>query len=134
GAHSVAGRLSAMVRAPLKEIKQVAVRYRRFPLFSSWAALLNTGGTQLPPILFAILYGPQVAGWLALSWRAVLIPAVIIGESVSQVYAGKASRLAQAEPHELRRLFYGSALTLLLIGLIPAAVMAIFGPELFQVV
>ena len=64
----------------------------------------------------------------------MLIPAVLIGEAVSQVYAGTASRLVQDQPETLPGLFYRTAFGLLLVGLVPAVLMAILGPEVFRVV
>jgi O-antigen/teichoic acid export membrane protein len=120
-------------RISVGSMVSAASRYRRFPVFSSWSALLNTGSLQLPPVLFAALYGPQVAGWLSLSWRALVIPSVLVGEAVSQVYFVTASRLARANPSAVLRLFSRMTLALLLVGALPALGMVLFGPQAFRI-
>src|SRR5690606_38929587 len=52
-------------------ILTVGNRYRQFPIYSSWAALLGTAGSQLPPIMFAALFSPSAAGLYALAHRVV---------------------------------------------------------------
>lgn len=134
GIASLRGSPSGVRGISLRTIADVARRYRRFPLFSSWAAILNTGSLQLPPILFSILYGPEVAGWFSLSWRAVLIPAAFVGEAVSQVYSATASKLVRENRVGLSRLFYQMSLGLLAVGIVPAAFITVLGPDAFRIV
>jgi O-antigen/teichoic acid export membrane protein len=121
-------------RVSVEGIKRVAVRYRRFPLLSSGSSLLNSAGLQLPAILLAAFYGPQVAGWFALGQRVVGVPAVLVGRAVAQVYIGEAARLARESPAELDRLFSTTARRLLFAGIVPIALLVAGGPLLFELV
>jgi O-antigen/teichoic acid export membrane protein len=114
-------------------IRQLAARYRRFPLLSSGSALLNAAGLQLPIILLAGFYGPQVVGWFALGQRIVGIPMSLIGRSVAQVYMGEAAKL-RGNPDTLNRLYWKTAKRLLLIGVVPFALLALCSGWLFVVV
>lgn len=112
-------------------IKKSASRYRRFPLISSWSALLNQGGLQAAPLLLAAFYGVQVAGWFGLAQRVAGIPLTLIGRSVSQVYLGEASRLHNENPAAMRRLFLRTASKLFLYVGIPLMIGGLIAPWIF---
>lgn len=112
-------------------IKKAARRYRRFPLISSWSALLNQGGLQAAPLLLAALYGVQVAGWFGLAQRVAGIPLTLIGRSVSQVYLGEASRLRNENPAAMRRLFLRTTSKLFLYVGIPLVIGGLTAPWVF---
>lgn len=120
-------------RASLRRVKALMVRYKRFPTFSTVSALLNTGGLQLPALLILSFYGPQVAGWYALTMRVLGIPMSLIGTSASHVYTS-----AIAEHARLGRssaaLYARTGLRLLLIGLPIAGLIALLGPSVFSFV
>lgn len=114
-------------------IRALLVRYRRFPTYSTLSALLNTGGLQLPAILILSFYGPQVAGWYALTMRVLGIPMSLIGTSASHVFTSsiaEKARLGQSSASFYAR----TALRLLLIGLPIAALIAVLGPQAFAFV
>jgi len=109
-------------------------RYRRFPIFSSWSALLNIAGTVLPPLFLAALYNAHVAGLFAIAQRVVGLPMLLVGQSVSQVYFAEASRLAREEPSELRMLFWKTCQKLFFWGVFPTGFLVLGGPHLFALV
>jgi O-antigen/teichoic acid export membrane protein len=116
------------------DLRSVAYRYRKFPLLSSGSSLLNAAGLQLPAILFASLFGPQIAGWFALSQRLVAIPSVLIGRSVLQVYMNEAARLANTDAAGLKKLFLQTTTKLLQISIAPCLLMVAFGGLAFSLV
>ena len=116
----------------LEALRRVAWRYRRFPKLSSFSGLLNSAGLQLPALLLAAFYGPPVAGWFLLGQRVVGIPMTLLGQAVSQVYLGTASRLVQEDRPRLRGVFTKTAGRLLVLGLIPMSVLGAGGPWLFS--
>ena len=108
-----------------------AVRYRRFPLISNGAALLGVAAFSLPALLIAQLYGPRILGWYALCDRVMGVPAILIGQAVSQVYFAEGSRACNSDPRALRSLFLRSAKRLALFGAVPFLLLCIFSPMLF---
>jgi len=114
-----------------ENIKKMALRYQRFPKFSAFGSLVNTAGLQLPSILLAFYYGPQVAGWFALAQRVLGVPMNLLGQAISQVYLGTGSRLVHEDVKSLRSLFIRSAIRLFLIGSPIMFTLAIGGPWLF---
>lgn len=109
-------------------------RYKRFPLFSSWAGLLDALGLQAPQILLAAFYGAEVAGWFALGQRVVAAPLNIVVDSVAQVYFGETARLPKDDPKTMKRLFLKLTGQLALVGGVPTVAICALAPWLFTVV
>ena len=111
----------------------VAHRYRRFPLLSTWAGLLNVGSLQLPSFVFAAGFGAAAAGLYALSYKVLVLPTMLLAQAVGQVFLSRAASLAR-EPEELRRLTERTALALFACGLPAFAAVGLAGPQLFAAV
>lgn len=118
----------------LCKLKDLAWRYRRFPLISTFSSLINSLSLNLPALLLLSFYGPQVVGWFALGQRAMNVPLSMIGKAVAQVYLGQAADLAHQGYHQLRRFYLKTALRLFLIGMIPIGLISLIGPWLFILV
>ncbi len=116
----------------LLSLKESAIRYKKFPLISSWSALLNQGGVLIAPILFASFFGTNVAGWYGLAERIAGLPLALIGQSVSQVYMGEASKLRLAKPDEMLSLFNKTARKLFLFISIPVMFGGLMAPWIFS--
>ena len=71
-------------------IKQSLKGYRSFPLISTWSGLSSAGGSQLPPIMIAVIIGPAAAGLYALTHRVLSLPVGVISKSVGDVFYGEA--------------------------------------------
>jgi O-antigen/teichoic acid export membrane protein len=115
-------------------VRRAAYRYRHFPLVSSWSALVNSAGLTLPPLLLGGYYGAETLGWFGLMDRALALPAMMVGQAISQVYMGRAARLASSDPAALRSLHLASIRQLALVGLIPYGIVLLAGPQLFSLV
>jgi len=85
------GVLAQLKLSSKKKIISVAKKYCRFPLYSSWAGLLNTSGTQLPPLAFASLFSPQVAGYYALAFGLVTAPISLLANAIGSVFLSDAA-------------------------------------------
>lgn len=110
----------------------VAQRYRKFPIYSSWNALLNTAGTQLAPLMFAAYFGAAMVGLYALALRVISIPVSVVGQAVGQVFFSEAP--AARRKGDLKVLVEGLHARLAMIGALPLAILVFFGPELFEIV
>ena len=113
-------------------IMKAAGRYRRFPIFSTWAGLVNTAGHQLPPVLFAAFFSAGSAGLYALAHRVLTIPASLIGGALSQVFLAHGAD-AQREAR-FSQMYVRLQDALLEIGMPPALLMIVLGPDLFSLV
>ncbi len=73
-------------------IYRISVRYWRFPVFTTWAGLLNNGGNQLPPLIFSALFSVGSAGAYALTHGVLAIPMRVIGGAVRDVFFSNVSK------------------------------------------
>ncbi len=100
------GRSAPLARPRRVHISRLATRFRRFPQFASWAALVNAGGMgQLAILLVAALYDPAVAGFLFLAERIVARPLLMVSSSVLQAYVGDIAGQRDTSPAALRGRF-----------------------------
>ncbi|WP_032870866.1 oligosaccharide flippase family protein [Acinetobacter sp. 1000160] len=86
------GIVSRLKSSNRRRIISVAKKYRRFPLYSSWAGLLNTSGAQLPPLAFASLFSSQVAGYYTLAFGLVTAPITLLASAVGNVFLSDAAK------------------------------------------
>lgn len=110
---------------------QVARKYYRFPLLSSWSSLLNTLGLNLPRLLISAFYGLEVIGWFSFGQRIIAIPMTLVGTSVGQVFLSTAAQLKNEAPDRLKPFYLKTARRLFLLGLAPSLVLTLTGAPLF---
>jgi O-antigen/teichoic acid export membrane protein len=101
------GTPSMFAGVSLHSVIEAAEKYRRFPLFSSWAGVLLTASASLGNIVFTSLYGAAVGGFLFLGDRVMMQPLRVSGNALLQVFVGEAGQLLARSPSELPRLFVG---------------------------
>lgn len=130
---AVRGAGPQILRPSWHGIRRMAARYRRFPLLAGPAALLNTAGIRITPLLLAATYGPEVVGLLAVAERMTTTPVRLVSGAVAQVYLGEAAANA-ARPEVLRRLMRATTVRLALIGFLPALALAAGGSYVFALV
>ena len=117
-------------------MRQMLIRYDRFPKYSTFEAFANSASAQLPVIIIAALsVGPE-AGYLMLAMRAMAAPMGLIGGAVSQVYLSRASeemrsgRLAPFTSQVIGGLAKSGVGPLIFAGIVsPVAFPVIFGVE-----
>jgi len=109
-----------------KEIIQTYRSYISYPKYSVSEALFNTAGVHLPMLLIAIIAAPKEAGYLLLASKIMVIPMVLIGASVSQVYYAHANDAK--EKGELEQFTKKCMLKLLKIGSVPLITIGLIAP------
>ena len=113
-------------------LKKAAVRYKRFPIFSTWEGLSNTASAQLPPLMFAALFSPAVAGLYTLADRMLSLPISLFGGAIGQVFFANAAEANRGGM--LAALFEQLHTKLAHIAFPPALLLMLLGPDLFAVV
>jgi O-antigen/teichoic acid export membrane protein len=129
----VALRERPRARVTRASLVAVASRYRRFPLLTTWAGLFNVASLQLPSILFSAGFGVAAAGLYTLSYKMLVLPTMLVGHAVHQVFLSRAATVAR-EPERLRQLTERTALALFAGGLPVFGTVALGGPQLFGIV
>lgn len=118
------------------ELKATFIEYIHYPKYSVAEALFNTAGNQLPILIIASIAAQKEAGYLLLASKIMVIPMVLIGTSISQVYYAHATeakldgKLPEFTLVTMNRLALIGSAPLLFIGIIaPTIFPLIFGME-----
>lgn len=114
-----------------RDLVRAAIRFRKFPLVSTWAGLVNVVGLQLPVIYLSQTFSAGVVGHYSMANRVLGLPSALVGQAVAQVFYPHAVRIH--EPDTLRRTAERLAVALFSLGLPVFAVMLAVGPQLFRV-
>jgi hypothetical protein len=113
-------------------IRQLARRYRAFPTLAVLASLCQGLALGCAPLLLGALYDFRVAGLYVLAQRVASVPLRIMGEAVSRTYFGDAAALAKSRPAEIGPRLRETAVVLTQIAAVPALLLAIWLPDLFE--
>ncbi len=73
-------------------ISSTAKKYKKFPLYDSWTALINSTSHQLAPILLGIFFSPIIVGHYSLGLAFISIPLTLLGNSIAQVFFPTAAK------------------------------------------
>lgn len=117
----------------LVDIKRLAVRYKRFPLFNSWSALANMASLQIAPLMLATFFSPVVAGLFGMANAIANTPMSLIGASIGQVFFQKASE-EKNQRGCIKEVVREVHRRLVSFGLFPILVLMIIGEDLFGLV
>lgn len=111
------------------EIRRVAGKFIKFPIFETPSAWVDQLGLVLPVPMVAALHGATAAGWFGLARLIAGVPNSQIGGAVADVYQMElASAVAGGEFESARRLFYKLLCKLALFGLPLFCALAVLGP------
>jgi len=115
-----------------KTMKQMLIRYRRFPLYDLWAGLINKASSLIPSLLLAYYFNPTIVGFYALAQSVLTLPISVIGGAALQVYFPRATEARRVG--DLDRLTLNMFRELLNLGTVPMILIAIVAPDLFSFV
>lgn len=116
-----------------KSLKEIAVKYRDFPVFRAPQVFMNAASSSLPVLLLTSFFGPASAGFYTLGRTVLGIPTKLIGKSVGDVFYPRITEAANNNEN-LRTLILKATLLLAAIGLIPFGTIIAFGPWIFSLV
>jgi lipopolysaccharide exporter len=124
--------LKVFSKVSLKRIKEMAIEYKSFPLYSSWSTLANTISPQVPTFLLAYYYSTSVVGYFSLANQVVNMPMGLLGTAIQQVFFQKISEVKNGnEPGDVKVIVREVYKKLILIGVFPMILLLILGEEIF---
>ncbi len=115
----------------LIQIRRVAARYRKYPLFDLWSSSTIVLSHHGQALLFVWLFGPTVAGSYLLAQRVLTTPMSLVGRSFSRVYYSDAAVLATSDADQLPTVFRKVSGRLLLWAGPPTALFCLLAPLIF---
>ena len=124
--------LKIFKKVSVKKMKEMAIEYKNFPLFSSWSTLANTISPQVPTFLLAYFYGTSVVGYFSLANQVVNMPMGLLGIAIQQVFFQKISEVKNGNEKGDMKVIVGEVYKkLILIGVFPMILLLILGEEIF---
>jgi O-antigen/teichoic acid export membrane protein len=117
-------------------MRSMAETHQRFPKYSTFEALANSGAIHIPIIIIAAAaVGPE-AGYLTMGMYVLQAPVALIGTAIGQVYLSRApeehraGQLSKFTAEILAKLLKAGAGPLLFVGIVsPVAFPIILGNE-----
>jgi O-antigen/teichoic acid export membrane protein len=129
----VLGRIVKLVISrPWQNVWNGVMRYRRFPLYSTWEALANQAAIHVPIVLIASALEPAEAGYLMLAMYVIQAPMSLLGSAISQVYLSSAAQ--EYREGRLPQFTQKIVRSLLRAGCFPIGVIGLASPVLFPFV
>lgn len=125
---------AAFAGITLSELRATARTYRRFPLLSAPAVLLDALTGALPILVIATRFGGNAAGVFTIVSRVLLAPLALITMSLGQIYFGELATLHRTRPDAMLALFYRRLGHVVGMGVILVAAMMITVPFLLPIV
>jgi O-antigen/teichoic acid export membrane protein len=74
-----------------KKTPYFLIRHKKYAIYSLPASVMNSFSSQLPVLIFAYRFSPELAGFYALTTRVLGAPLALIGRSVLDVFKKEAS-------------------------------------------
>jgi len=118
----------------VKNIKNAAKRYMRFPLYTAPTKLLLSLSTHLPFIFISGLYSTSIVGLYSLANIITFLPTTLVSQSVGDVFLGEAASIGKNNAKRIKELYNKLLKKLILIVSVPMIILIIFGPILFAFV
>lgn len=84
-------------RHTARNILLVLGTYRDFALYRAPQVLVNSAAHAAPTLLLSAFFGPKYAGYYAMSYTILAIPAVLVGRAVSDVVYKQAAALETSD-------------------------------------
>ena len=116
----------------LEKIKTGLIRYKKFPLYSSWAILMGASAWLLPTILMGIFFDPRFVGLYALGFKIIQMPTSFIGSAIGQVFF-EASKNAK-KTGKLGETVETLTASIIAVFIFPYLALLIIGAEFYAVV
>lgn len=113
------------------EIKKSIIKYKKFPIYGSFGALINAASWQFPVIMLGYFFSNSIIGFYSLGFRLLQLPMSIIGNSIGQVFFQRGSSISS---NLLTDLVSNTFKKLFIISIIPSIILAFTGPDIFQFV
>jgi O-antigen/teichoic acid export membrane protein len=83
-------------RLSLAGLQAAAQRYYRYPLYVTWATLMNTFSGLVPVLLLTKGFGNEYTGYFSLCQRILFLPVLLVSGAITPVFYSRA-KLAQKD-------------------------------------
>jgi O-antigen/teichoic acid export membrane protein len=127
---TTSGRGHVFTSCTFSELVAVAKKYISFPLYSAPGILLDTIGQQLPPLIFASAFGPDISGVYLFANQILMVPISLVGRAISNVFFSKASKITDG--NQISQLVSSMNANVAYLILPPTVLLYLAGQDLFS--
>ena len=120
-------------RERLKNMWEIGIKYKEYPLYSMPNSLINSVSYNLPTLMLGRMYSMETTAYYSWATRIILTPMSMITTAMSQVFFQKISELRNDNIsiyHLVRRTYF----KLLLFSTIVFSIIGFFAPTIFAFV
>jgi O-antigen/teichoic acid export membrane protein len=119
--------------ASIRDLLRTLNRHRKLVVYSLPSTFIDTLVANVPIPIIIKLYGLEDGAYFALVQKVLAVPLGLISASVADTFHSSLARCERESPSQMRALFYQTSFWLVAIGLIPSAVLALFGRPIIAV-
>lgn len=112
----------------------LAKRYKKFLIVSSWGALLDTISVQLPIFFITKMYSTDITGIFSFTFRIINLPMALISNSIMQVFLKEVTELHRRKPEKITKIVIKVTSALLIIVTPMVVILFCWGGNLFSIV
>lgn len=128
-------RVKLNLKSDLSNLMAVAKTYVDYPKVTILPSLLDIFSVQALIFFVGLYYSDETLGYLGLTNMILVAPLALIGISFRDVFYQKIAVLFNEKAHKkAKKLFFGSAIILFLIGGVVTAILFFFGEPIFSFV
>jgi len=113
-----------------QKLRQVAIQYKKYPIYSMLPSVLDSLTVALPVIFFTKFFDLDITGQYSLGVRLLYLPASLIGAAVAQVYFQKLAE-ENIRTGNISDIVWNTCKSLFLIVWPFCLILMILGPWLF---
>ncbi len=118
------------VRLFLQSHYSIAIKYHDFALFRSPQVFINAISLSFPVLILSAYFGPASAGFYTIANLAIVVPSMIIGKSVSDVFYPRIVD-AKRKGENISLIITKATLAMVVIGAIPFLIVFLYGESIF---
>lgn len=111
-------------------LKHLIIKFKHFPIYSLPSDLINVITNQMPILMLNKYATNKEVGYFNMSNRILGLPSLLISASIGEVFKQRATQ-DYIKNGTCLPIFNNTFKTLVLIGIVPFTVIALFGPWLF---
>lgn len=128
----VAGLLAlARERGSAEGVAEAARQHVKAPRYLWPSAMLDAITQQLPMLLAVLWFSAEEAGQFSLAWRVTAVPMLMLAAAAGTVFYERFATQAALDRVAARRLLVSTWFSFAMIGLVPTAVLLLWGEGLF---
>lgn len=112
-----------------RRMKELAIEYKKFPIYEVPSGLLNVMSTSIPLLLLSYFFAKEYVGYFSMAITILYMPMSFIGMALGQIFYKKTC--VWKDQNQIARLGLKMFKLTFFLGLIPVLVLTLFGDVLF---